>query len=351
MNLRRIGPVVVVMGLATAACGKAAEVVAPSLAVRQAAQSAFDEHRGRFTLSLVGEEADLAALLEPPGARGVPDSAGARGVPDSAQEDRRFVDVLRSSRIVVSVDGGDEASADDDRFALDVDLGDIDRAVEMRVVDKTMYLRGDVAGLARLFEAEPGVLSQLVGRAQEGGFGFVADAVAGKWLSLDLAPLETMAKGAAAQRGGQLPDVGAAQFSQLLEAVSKTFGEDVDVKRLGQEDAGRHYRLTVPVRRVYERLAPVVGQLFAMPGLETLPPATEVPDRAVSLDVWTSDGRINRAELDLGQFAPQPPAGRVALRVDVDQLDGDIKAPGDAVEVNVMQIFSQIMAGLGTIQS
>jgi hypothetical protein len=63
--------------------------------------------------------------------------------------------------------------------------------------------------------------------------------------------------------------------------------------------------------------------------------------------VWTSDGRINRAELDLGQFAPQPPAGRVALRVDIDKLDGDIKAPDGAVEVNVMQIFSQLLGAVG----
>jgi len=333
MNPRRIAAVVVVMGLAVAACGQAAEVVAPRIAVREAAQSTFDEHRGRFTLSLVGDEADLAAMFE------------------ATDEDRRYIDVLRKSRIVVSLDGGDQDSLDDDRFALEVDLGEVDRAVELRMVDKTMYLRGDVAGMARLFEAEPGDLAEVADGARKAGLDFVADAFAGKWLSLDLAPLESMAKGAAAQQGGELPDLGFTQFSKLLEAVSQTFGEDVDVKRLDQEDAGRHYLLTVPLRRVYERLAPALGQMLAMPGLETLPPATEVPDRAVSLDVWTDDGLINRAELDLGQFAPQPPAGRVALRVDVDELDGDIKAPDDAVKVDFTQILGQLMAGLGAIQS
>ena len=333
MNLRRIGAAVVVAGLAVAACGKTAQVVAPRLAVREAAQSTFDGQRGRFTLSLVGDEADMAALFE------------------AAEEDRKDIRVLRESKIVVSLDGGDLDSTDDDRFALGLDVGDVDQAVEVRMVDKKIYVRGDVAGLARLFEAEPGALSSLVTGAQQAGFGFVADAVAGRWLSVDLAPLEAMAKGVAQQRGGELPEMGPGQFSKLLEAVSKTFGEDVDVKRLDQEDAGQHYRLTVPIRRVYERLVPVFGELFStVPGM-ALPPSAEVPDRSVSLDVWTSDGRINRAELDLGQFSPQPPAGRVALRVDFDQLDGDIKAPGDAVEVNVMQIFSQLMAGLGTIQS
>jgi hypothetical protein len=160
-----------------------------------------------------------------------------------------------------------------------------------------------------------------------------------------------MAEGVVGARGGQAPDLGAGQFQKLLEAVASTFGEDVDVQRLAREDAGQHYRLTVPVRRVYERLAPVVGELFPMPGLDGLPPAAEVPDRSVSLDLWTEDGRVNRAELDLGQFAPEPPAGRVALRVDIDELDGGISAPGDAVEVDVMRIFTELMGTLGSIPS
>jgi hypothetical protein len=328
MSLRRIGAVVVVSCLAVAACGKAAEVVAPEIAVREAAQSTFDGHRGRFTLSLVGDAADLATLMP------------------ASEEDRRVLDVLRTSKVVIAVDGGDEADRSDDAFALDVDLGDVDHAIEVRVVDKKIYLRGDAAGLARLVEAKDGALPELVAGAQQAGLGFVADVVAGKWISIDLAPLESMAKGAVGERGGQMPELGTAQLDRILEAVSSTFGTDVDVQRLEREAAGQHYRLTVPVRRVYERLAPVIGQLFPMPGFEA-PPAGEIPDRSISLDLWTEDGRVRRAELDLGQFAPQPPARRVALRVDIDELDGGIKAPGDAVEVNVMQIFGQLLGAVG----
>ncbi|MGH9040495.1 MAG: hypothetical protein ACRDZ3_09705 [Acidimicrobiia bacterium] len=337
MNLRRIGAVVVVSGLVVAACGKAAEVVAPEIAVRNAAHSTFDGQKGTFALSLVGDQADLATLLQPP---------GAGGVPKSNDDDQQFLDALAGSKISVSLDGGDQATADDDRFALSVDIGDVERAVELRVVDKVLYLRGDVAGLARLFKADTAALSGMVDGAAQNGFGFVADAIAGKWLSLDLSPLENLGEGAA-QPGAPMPNLDTAQFSNLLDAVSETFGTDVDVKRVGEEDPGVHYRLTVPVRRVYERLVPTLGQLFTMPGMETLPPATEIPDRTITLDVWTDDDRINRAELDLGQFAPEPPAGRVALRVDIDRLDGDVKAPGAAVAVDFAQIFSQLMAGFG----
>ncbi len=329
IDLRRIGAVVVVSCLALAACGRAAEVVAPEIAVREAAQSTFDGHRGRFTLSLVGDVADLATLAP------------------ASEEDRRVIEVLRTSKVVISVDGGDKADLNDDAFSLEVDLGDVDHAVEFRVVNKKIYLRGDAAGIARLVEARDGALPALVAGAQQAGLGFVADVVSGKWISVDLAPLESMAKGAMGEQGGEVPELGTAQLDKILEAVSATFGTDVDVKRLEQEAAGRHYRLTVPVRRVYERLAPVFGELFPMPGFQA-PPAGEVPDRSVSLDLWTEDGRVHRAELDLGQFAPQPPAGRVALRVDIDTLDGGIKAPVDAVEVNVMQIFSQLLGAVGT---
>ena len=328
MKLRRIGAVVVVVGLAAVACGKAAEVVAPRVAVREAAQSTFDGSQGRFSLSLVGDQADMAALLE------------------ASAEDRELLDALRESRISVSIDGGDEADRNDDRFALEVDLGPVDQALELRMVDKTLYVRGDVAGLVRLFEAEAGTLSEVVNGAQQAGLGFVADAVAGKWLALDLAPLEEMA-GGAGQPGGELPKLGGPQFQKLLDAVSATFGEDVDVKRLGQEDPGQHYRLTVPLRRVYERLLPSFGELFAMPPGIAPPPANEVPDRSVSLDVWTDDGRIRRAEVVLNQLIPGAPEGPVALRVDFESLGGGITAPGGAVAVNVTEIFNQLMAGLG----
>lgn len=317
MSLRRLGVGATVAVLAMVACGKAAEKAAPGLAVRTAAQSTFDGDRGRFTLSLVGDEADMATLFE------------------ITDEDRKFLDILRNSHVEVSVDEGD-------RFAFEIDLGG--HAIELRMVDQVLYARADVHGLVELFDADPAAVSQWVAGAGGTGFGFLGEAVAGRWLAVDFAPLEQMAGGLA----GSGSTSGAEGFSEFLQVISDTFGSDVDVKRLGEEDAGEHYRLTVPVRRVYERLVPVLSSLVPFPGGATPPPAAEIPDRSVSLDLWISDDQVRRAELDLGQFGEERLAGRVALRVDIAGLDGAIEAPADAVPVDVMQLLGQLMAGFGS---
>lgn len=325
MSLRRLGVGVTVAVMALVACGKAVEKAAPGLTVRSAAQSTFDGERGRFTLSLVGDEADMATLFEL----------------TEADEDRKFLDVLRNSRLEVSIDNGDDKeSPDDDSFAFQVDLGG--HPVEIRMVDKVLYARADVNGLVELFDADPAALSQWVADAGGTGFGFLGDAVAGRWLAVDFAPLEQMMGGFA---GGDSPS-DAEGFSEFLAVISDTFGSDVAVERLGEEDAGEHHRLTVPVRRVYERLVPALSALVPFPGA-TPPPAAGIPDRSVALDLWISDDRIRRAELDLGQFGDQVLPGRVALRVDIAGLDGAIEAPADAVPVDVMQLLGQLMAGFG----
>lgn len=327
VNLRRtIIAAATVMALALAACGTA-EVLAPPLAVQEAARSTLDRSSMQLTFSLAGDADDILALF------------GEGAAP--TDDDRRGVDVVRDSRLTVSFDRGDEATVDDDRFALDLDVGDIDHAVEVRVVAKTLYARADVPLLAEYFGFQTGSLAEAVAGAETAGFGFLADAVAGRWLSTDLAPLEAMAEGGAGLDAG-----GAEQLQPFLDALASAFSEDVDVERVGKDGAGERYRLTVALRRVYERLLPLLGSLPGLPGPGMIPPASEVPDETVTADVWVADGRISRGELDLAQFAPHA-TGPVALRVDISGLDGDITAPEGAVDVNVMQILGSFLGAVG----
>ena len=131
--------------------------------------------------------------------------------------------------------------------------------------------------------------------------------------------------------------------------MKATFGQDVAIARLKADDTGDHYRLTVPLRRVYERLLPALGGLTGgLPGGAAVPPIDAVPDRSVSADVWVSSGRIVRGELDLSQLSEQvaggKPLGRVALRIDFAPLKGGVKAPTDAVKVDFSAILGR-MAG------
>jgi hypothetical protein len=133
------------------------------------------------------------------------------------------------------------------------------------------------------------------------------------------------------------------QVRNLLKALGDTFGSEVKVERLGKEDAGDHLRLTIPLRRVYERLLPALSGTAGVPPPKALPPADDIPDREVSADVWLRDNRIGRAELDLAQFASKS-AGRVPLRVDVGSLRQPVSAPRDAVPVNLFQILGRLAA-------
>jgi hypothetical protein len=322
MNLRRTVAVTALIAFVVAACGTAAQVLAPELALREAAQATGNRQSATYTFTLAGSEEALNALLN----EGQP--------PDSA------LSVLRRSRLAVSVE-----EAKGTRMALDLTLGDLQHAVEIRYLDGILYARADVEGIARLFGADPAAIAEVVAGAEGAGFGFLKDAVAGKWLSTDTKPFGDVLKGAE-EGGAGLPQLGMDQVRNLMKAVGDTFGNEVKVDRVGKEDPGEHYRLTVPLRQVFQKLLPALmgaaGQV--PPGL--VPPAEAIPERDVSADVWLKGDRISRGELDLSQFADKP-AGRVALRVDIDPLRQPVSAPKDAVAVNVVELLGRL-AGLFT---
>jgi hypothetical protein len=330
MNLRRSTALaaIVAAAMTLAACG-ARSALAPRVALREAAEATSAQAGTTLTLSLVGRDADINALLD-------------EGPPRSAEE-RKSLAVLRTSHLTVSTDrGADTASPADDRFAVDLTIGDVDHAVELRMVDRVLYARVDVAGLARQFDADPAAAERAVAGAGAAGLGFLSEAVAGRWISTDVGPL------AAKPSGGPpaIPGLPAGGIAGLVEAVKATFGQNVAVARLPVDDTGDHYRLTVPLRQVYQRLLPTLGGLAGgLPGRETMPPVEAVPDRSVTADVWVSGGRIVRGELDLAQFAEHAvgkPTGRVALRLDIAPLKGGIKAPENALEVDLSQLFGHL---------
>jgi hypothetical protein len=329
MTFRRSTALAALAAIVLAACG-AAQTLAPRVALREAVKATAAQAGTALTFGLVGSEADINTLLN-------------QGKELSAEE-RKGLAALRTSRLTVSTDrGADTVSPADDRFAVDLTLGDVAHAVEIRMVDKVLYARADVAGLARQFDADPASVDKAVAGAGAAGLGFLSEAAAGHWISTDLSPL--VQQGNWALPG--VPGLPAGGIAGLIEAAKATFGQDVAIARLKPDDTGDHYGLTVPLRRVYERLLPAIGGLTGgLPGAGAVPPLDAVPDRSVTADAWVSGGRIVRGELDLSQFAEQgsagKPAGRVALRVDIAELQGGVKAPEGAVKVDFSEIFSRL---------
>jgi hypothetical protein len=333
---------VVLTAVALTGCG-AAEKLSPRVAVRDAAHSTAGQKEGTFTLSLVGSEADVNALL----------NEGAK----LTEDDRKSLNLLRTGHITLSMTQG--------RFGLDVKAGDLDHAFELRFIDKKLYIRGDVAGIAKLAGASPEQINEVVsGLSSQAGFGFLTAAAQGRWLSADFSRFGDVFKTLAQRLGGAestTPTSATApsgakpavpsQFKALRDAIGKALTEDIKIDKLKSDSVGDHYTGTVDsLRSFYAKIEPALkADLGTMlPGGEGLPSASEVPDKPASMDVWVKGGRVARLEIPLAQFSPKPvTSGPVALRIDIDRQAAGVTAPPDAVEVDVVGLLGKFLGGLG----
>jgi hypothetical protein len=346
MTLRRALTSAVVSALVLTGCGSS-EKASPRVAVRDAIKTTTSQKEGTFTLTVAGSEADLNAVFN-------------QGQPLS-DEDRQGLALLRNGHIAVSTAEG--------KFGLDIKAGDLDHAFELRYVDKKLYARVDVAGLAKLFGASPDEINQMIqGMSSQQGFEFLGAAAKGKWLVADFSALKNIFEGLGKQFG---LDSGAAgetqgstatssaptgQFQTLKDALGKAMSEDVTFEELKSDAVGDHYLAKVAsMRAFYAKLRPIFEQHAGTFGHD-LPGADAVPDKPGALDVWVKDGRVSRVELDMAQFEPAPPAGagRVALRVDISKDAPTLAAPSDAVSVDIAGLlqrfvgqFGQFLQGVG----
>src|SRR5438270_2007970 len=139
MKLRRTLVAGVLATVVLSGCG-AAEKLSPQVAVRDAANTTVKAEQGTFTFSVVGSEDDLNAVLNQGAALSDKDRLGLR--------------LLGQSHVSLMTAA--------DMFALDVKVGDIDHAVELRYVGKKLYARADVPAIAKLMGASPDEVNQTV---------------------------------------------------------------------------------------------------------------------------------------------------------------------------------------------
>jgi len=333
MKLRQTVIAALLAAVVLSACG-AAEKLSPQVAVRDAANTTVNTKQGTFTFSLVGSEDDLNAVL----------NQGAK----LSDENRKGLQLLGQSHVALTTAPG--------VFGLDVKVGDIDHAVELRYVGKKLYARADVPAIANLMGTSPDEVNQAVQGLAAQGLGFLKDAASGRWLVADLGPMSGMLKGFAQQFGGAGQGVVSptssssgptpGQFQQARDAVGKALHDNTSVAKQASDSTGDHYVITVSsARNLYSAILPVLSQ-FPMAG-GRLPPATQIPDRPVTIDAWVKSGRIVRLELPLNQFATAS-AGRVAVRLDIDRDSTAVAAPADAVPVDVAGILGKFIQGLSS---
>lgn len=238
-------------------------------------------------------------------------------------------------------------SAEDPDEAQSEMVADIEgNAVEMRMVDKVVYLRGDVRELAERFGASQEELDQAAREAPP-EFDFIGPALDGEWIAIE--NLEQLQE----QMGIPTPDPEAQQ--QMAEDLKRAVEEEAQVTSEGDDDVGHHLVATMGVREMWQAIEPSLRSL-ASAGFpaESFPKASDLPDEEVSLDVWVADDKVEQMVLDFKQFegwedGEDFPEGveRLGLLMDVAEFTDDVEAPEDAHSVDAQTLMQMFGGGMG----
>ena len=321
--MRRITTVLLAGVLLLGACGGSESSDNPKDALIDSIEGLADLDAATVTVSLNSTTETLQAMSGESGEMLPTDVADA---------------ILNSSLVFSGAGEGDDAVV---RVVVNIDG---EESVDLRVVDKVMYVRADVRGLADRFGADTSEIDQAAQEAASFGFDFVGPLLDGEWLALDFGVLQE-------QFGGQLPTPtgGTDQSLKELEAILR---DTAAVSSEGSDDVGDHLVATVPLRETYQRFLEIADIAAQLPPGATLPDASEVPDESIALDVWVDDGQLRQVELDFLQFARM--AGEevpedveaFALRLAIEDFDGDIDVPADAIEIDLEKLMQDILGGV-----
>lgn len=252
---------------------------------------------------------------------------------------------LLASSITLSTQG----SGEDGAFEMVVNVaGEGD--VEVKAVDKVFYFRADVESLVETFGGDTSEIETGVQQAEAQGLDFIRPAAEGEWVSI--AGLGESVQ----QMTGQTPPAVPEQ-QQLIRDLTDSFRENATVKSEGQQDAGEHLVVSVPLRATYENFVEDFSSLTQQLPLGQLPDATEVPDEDITVDVWVEDERVTQLLFDFVQVAEiaedtdVPDGTEVGFLVEIEEFDDQIEAPEDAVAIDPQQIlgiFGGLLGGMGS---
>lgn len=327
--MKKAGALLLVAMLLMGACGGSEEESEdPKAALISAMQNTGEAEGLTFTMSL----------------RSTPESLDAIGRTDggSGLEEEDAEKILASSITVSTKGSGEEGS-----FEMVVDVageGDF----EMKAIDKVLYMRADVEALVETFGGNPADIETGVAQAEAQGLGFVRPAAEGEWVSI------TGLQESLGQITGQTPPAIPEQ-EQLIEDLTASFQENATVTSEGQEDAGEHLVVTVPLRATYENFVEDFSQLTQQIPVGQLPPASDIPDEDIKLDVWVDDEQVTQILFDLIQVARLEGEEEVpedveefGLLAQIDEFGEEIEVPEDATAIDPQQllaIFGGFMGG------
>lgn len=218
--------------------------------------------------------------------------------------------------------------------------------VTVKVVDQVFYFQADAEGLAETFGGDPADLQTTAQQAEAQGLDFVRPALEGEWIAI------TGAQELAEQFGAPPLEEAEASRQQFIDDITQALKDSAEVTNAGDDDIGTKLAVSLPIRDIYSRVVEAFQRnpaTAAFPFAQ-LPPASEIPDESVVVDVWVDDDRVTQVAFDLAQIAAleeggEEGGGRAAFVVQLEEFDDDIAAPEDSVEVTAQELF-QIFGGM-----
>ena len=300
---------VVTITVLVGGCADQVKRLEPKLELRNAGQHLADAKQVGFTVKLTGSVDDLIAGLKIQAARDKGSDSAL--IADDITAVRTY---FRSSVRIAYDQAG--AGADDDRMLLSATVDGLE-GTEIRVVDKTLYAKAPMSGLAEKFGAADFGQSRkevTTGSPELGAF------FDGKWVATDA--------------GLAMPNADAGKFVAELKTSASNLFRNAAIAR-DPADA-KHLVVTSSTARAYAelmRLITAVGESGPVPAAD----AGDAPkDHPIVLDLWIDGGKLTALEVNLLQFIDGA-TGRTALRLDMTTGE-QIAVPPNATKIDPAEL-------------
>lgn len=250
-------------------------------------------------------------------------------------------DVQNILSISISIAGNNTTDPEETATEMVLDVGG-NEAFELRAIQKDLFARADVRGLLEMNGQDPAMLDGLEQQATAAGADFVGPALDGEWIHLS-----GFQKFAESITGGTVTEP-SAEDKQVIERFTESLEENARVTNEGDDDVGTHLVTRVPLRDTYASYIDLIKQSAAGTLDATFPPADQIPDEDIAVDVWVSGDTVTQVEFDLLQIPEitgdevPPGVDQLAVRMVVGEFDGDVTAPEGAVTItpqDVMALF------------
>lgn len=284
-----------------------------------------------MTLSLDSDEASLQALASDEGTELPEDTASL---------------ILDSS---FTFGANNAENPEDAQAEVLFDLGG-EEAAAIVVDGYDLYAHADVPYILETFGQDPAVVDQALGQLPP-GMEFLNQAVENEWIHLT--GLEQLAQQAEASGGSGVPNI-AEQQQKALDQLSAALDENSEVTEGDEEGPGTHLEAKVDIQGIVQAFEDVASDLGGgMTGTEI--PTSDVPEGEFILDAWVEDGALTQLRIDVIENAEALEAEDVpegveefGIMLGIEEFDGEVDVPDDAVEISFDQIVGMLMGGLGS---